>query len=84
MGSCFAGEFWLLPAMASAHNTPLMGTVLERIVSTTGGGSSGSVMKMKAFYEPSSRTSNSATLEFEDYAECINDLSSLKDSYSNE
>lgn len=70
--------------MASAHNTPLMGTVLERIVSITGGGSGGSMMKMKAFYEPSSRTCNSAVVDFEDYVEYVNDLSSLKDCYSKE
>ncbi|ODN03551.1 Protein misato 1 [Orchesella cincta] len=75
---------WFLPALTTAHNTPGTSKILERLISTIGGGTGGSAMKLKTFYEPSSATCNSSVVEFEDFADCVTELCSLKDTYSAE
>lgn len=76
-----SGSSSLLPVVAGAHNTPAVGPLLEKMVGVVGGGVGGSVMKMKRFYEPASETCNGAVIDFEDFAESINELCMLKDMY---
>ncbi|CAL8098988.1 unnamed protein product [Orchesella dallaii] len=78
------GPSWFLPTLATAHNTPTTGKVLERIIGIIGGGSEGSAMKLKTFYELSAATCNTSLVDFEDFADCITELCALKDSYSSE